>query len=211
MHLFEAAMAWEAVDADPAWTALADEIAALALNRFIDPHGGFLREFFDKDWNPAPGAAGQVVEPGHQFEWSWLLARWGVKRGRPDAIDKARGLYRIGADHGVDARGVAFDEMDAGLKPARSTARLWPQTEHVKAALIYAALSEDPAEKAKAEAQALTACRALELYLDAPLKGAWRDKLSPEGVFTEEPAPASSFYHIVVAIDYLADYVAGVS
>ncbi|CAN5281020.1 mannose-1-phosphate guanylyltransferase/mannose-6-phosphate isomerase [soil metagenome] len=212
MHTFEAALDWEALDPDPApWTALADEIAGLALTHFIDAEGGFLREFFDAEWRPAPGAAGEVVEPGHQFEWSWLLARWGRARGRKDAIDTARRMYLIGMDHGLDARGVAYDEMNTQLKPVRATARLWPQTEHLKAGLIFAELAETAQERARFEADAASGVRALQLYLDAPLKGTWKDKLSAEGDFTEEPAPASSFYHIVVAIDSLVDYAAGVS
>ena len=52
----------------------------LALTRFIDPETGVLREFFDADWR-APGGEDGLVEPGHQFEWAWLLQRWGRLRG----------------------------------------------------------------------------------------------------------------------------------
>ncbi|PTT76204.1 mannose-6-phosphate isomerase, partial [Pseudomonas sp. HMWF010] len=44
---------------------------------------------------------------------------------------------------------------------------------------------------------------ALLAYLDTPTPGLWRDKLTPEGAFIEEPAPASSLYHIVAAIQEL--------
>ena len=81
MHLFEACLAWlEAKEADHGggarFEAVAAEIAELALTRFIDPDAGFVREFFAADWSPAPGEAGRIVEPGHQFEWAWLLERW---------------------------------------------------------------------------------------------------------------------------------------
>ena len=46
MHLFESALAWEAVGG-PRWARLADEIAQLAMSRFIDPESGAMREFFD--------------------------------------------------------------------------------------------------------------------------------------------------------------------
>jgi mannose-6-phosphate isomerase len=32
------------------------------------------------------------------------------------------------------------------------------------------------------------------------VKGLWRDRLNSDGTFVQEPAPASSFYHIVCAI-----------
>ena len=67
MHLLEAAMAWEAVEPDGPWAAMADDIVGLARAHFIDARGGFLREFFGADWRPAEGEAGRLVEPGHQF------------------------------------------------------------------------------------------------------------------------------------------------
>lgn len=189
MHLLESAMAWEAAGGGPEWAALADEIVALALARFIDAGGGFLREFFDAGWLPAPGDDGRWVEPGHQFEWAWLLERWGRARGDRRARDAARRLFACGLP-GVDAaREVAIDVLWDDLSPRERRARLWPQTEYLKAALI---LGED--------AHALTACRGLARYLDTPARGAWRDKMTADGGFADEPAPASSFYHIVVAL-----------
>ena len=47
---------------------------------------------------------------------------------------------------------------------------------------------------------AAAAARGLLKYLDTPLRGLWRDKMNVDGTFVEEPAPASSFYHIVCAI-----------
>jgi mannose-6-phosphate isomerase len=83
MHMFEACLAWEEMGGVAAWTVLADSIAELALARFIDAKSGALREFFDGDWNPVAGTDGRIVEPGHQFEWGWLLLRWGRLRQRP--------------------------------------------------------------------------------------------------------------------------------
>jgi mannose/cellobiose epimerase-like protein (N-acyl-D-glucosamine 2-epimerase family) len=44
-------------------------------------------------------------------------------------------------------------------------------------------------------------------YFETPVHGLWRDRLSVDDCFVEEPAPASSFYHIVgaaVALERLA-------
>jgi mannose-6-phosphate isomerase len=189
MHLLETAMAWEEAGGDGDWAALADEIVALTLARFVDRGGQFLREYFEADWSPAHGDDGRWVEPGHQFEWAWLLERWGRKRGRVDARDCARRLFQSGLK-GVDPqRDVAINVMWDDLTPRDASARLWPQTEYLKAALILG----EPAE-------ALRAARGLSRYLEVPLRGAWRDKMRPDGGFVEEPAPASSFYHIFVAL-----------
>jgi len=184
MHLLEAAMAWAEAGGGPEWQALAAEIVELALTRFIDAEGGYLREFFDTDWAPAPGEDGRLIEPGHQFEWAWLLARWSQMTGEPRALPAARRLYAAGLK-GVDpARGVAINALNDDFTVRDANARLWPQTEWLKAALI---LYED----------ALVPTKALVGYLNTPAPGAWRDVIG--GGFPDNPAPASSFYHIIAA------------
>lgn len=188
MHVFEAALAWEAATGDLAWAALADEVAELALTRFIDPESGVLREFFDAEWTAVEGRAG-LIEPGHQFEWAWLLRRWGHLRNDPRGATTARRLYEVGR-RGVDpAREVAVNALWDDLSIRDGVARLWPQTERLKAALI---LGE--------AADALSAARGLSRYLQTPAAGAWRDKMRPDGTFVDEPAPATSFYHLVGGI-----------
>ncbi|NJC41283.1 mannose-1-phosphate guanylyltransferase/mannose-6-phosphate isomerase [Brevundimonas alba] len=198
MHLFEAAQAWSARGVDDRWNGIADTIASLALTRLIDPERGFLREFFDADWRPAPGEDGHLVEPGHQFEWSWLLSRHALARQDAAAMAAARKLYAHGL-RGVDPRrGVAIDQLDDVLKVRSAGARLWPQTEWLRAALAMAALS-DGDERRERLAEAGKAMRGLNRYLCA--NGTWRDKLQPDGSFVDEPAPASSLYHIIGAFD----------
>ena len=196
MHLLESAMAWEAFGG-PVWAALSDEIAGLALSRFIEPQGAVLREFFDADWRALVGEGG-LIEPGHQFEWAWLLERWGKARGDAGARAMARRLFETGLK-GVDpAREVAVNALWDDLSVRDGAARLWVQTEHLKAAL---SLGD--------EAQALLAARGMARYLDVPRRGAWRDRLLPDGTFVEEPAPATSFYHLIVAILELVATVRG--
>ncbi|PZR35610.1 AGE family epimerase/isomerase [Caulobacter segnis] len=197
MHLFEAMLAWNAIDADPTWRALADEIAELALSKFIQAESGQLREFFDVDWNAAPGVEGRICEPGHQFEWGWLLLRWAKLAGRPDAIKAALRMIDDAEARGVDpARGVAINALLDDFSIHDNGARLWPQTERIKAAAKAADATGDEKywEMAAAGAEGLLA------YLRTPVPGLWRDKYQADGTFVEEPAPASSFYHIVLAI-----------
>lgn len=192
MHLFEAALAWEGAARGAPWAPLADEIAAFALERLFD--GTRLREYFDARWRPAPGDPGTLYDPGHQFEWAWLLERWSRLRGRPEAGAAARRLFEAGGA-GVDAaRGVAVDSLPVGADPRAKAARLWPQTERLKAALILG-------EAADAEA----ACAAIARYLDTPVAGLWRERQSADGGFPVEPAPATSLYHLVCAFEALGE------
>ncbi|HEY2751417.1 ROK family protein, partial [Phenylobacterium sp.] len=134
MHMLEAAMAWETTGRDKTWAAVSDDIATLAMSRFIDPDAGVLREFFDEDWRPLRGEAG-LIEPGHLFEWAWLLHRWGARRGVAHAHAAARKLFTLGK-RGIDeSRKVAVNSLWDDLSVRDASARLWPQTEYLKAAL----------------------------------------------------------------------------
>lgn len=196
MHLFEAFIAWIERREHPRWREEADAIAALAQARFIDPHSGMLREFFDGDWSPAAGTPGRIVEPGHQFEWAWLLLRRAELTGQP-APGSALRLIEIGETLGVDpARGVAMNALLDDGSRHDAGARLWPQTERLKANCAAAMMTGET----RYWAQAVAAAEGLMRYLDTPVRGLWRDKMMPDGGFVEEPAPASSFYHIVAAI-----------
>ncbi|HEX4157141.1 MAG TPA: AGE family epimerase/isomerase [Rhizomicrobium sp.] len=204
MHLLEAALAWAEAGGGVKWEALADEIVALCLSRFIDPDEGFLREHFTAHWEPAVGERGRLVEPGHQFEWAWLLARWARRRSEPAGELAARRLFAAGA-RGIDpVRGVAIDALNEDLTIRTSRARLWPQTERLKAALL---LHEGRSEVDDSYlAHALAAAESLWRYLEMPTRGLWRDKLTPTNRFVDEPSPASSFYHIIGAVAALEQF-----
>jgi mannose-1-phosphate guanylyltransferase / mannose-6-phosphate isomerase len=198
MHLFEALLAWNEIEPGTLWGEYADRIAELCRSRFIDSEGGFLREVFDEKWNPAPGADGHLVEPGHQFEWAWLLARWSALRGVPTARAEAHRLFEHGLK-GVDAgRDAAVHAMDDSFAITVPTARLWAQTERVKAALILA----EPGDE-RFTMQAIKAAGTLWRYLETPRPGLWRDRFEADGSFAVEPSPASSLYHIVCCIESL--------
>jgi mannose-6-phosphate isomerase len=199
MHFFEAALAGcEVCSESSLWKPLADDIVQLALGKFIDPRSGALREFFDGDWNPVPGIDGRIVEPGHQFEWAWLLLRWSC--GKTDAAHArattaALRLIDIGERHGV-RNGLAFNSMLDDFTPHDAGARLWPQTERLKAGAIAARLTGEP----RYFRMAADAADGLMRYLDCPLPGLWRDRIDADGRVVDEPVPASSFYHLVAAI-----------
>jgi mannose/cellobiose epimerase-like protein (N-acyl-D-glucosamine 2-epimerase family) len=206
MHLFEATLAWEEVAHEPKrWTALADEIAGLAMTKFIDSKSGGLREFFDHDWNPHPSDKGRIMEPGHQFEWAWLLARWGALRKNQEAIDRAERLFEIGIEHGMAPDGkVAIMGLYDDFSVHDPIARMWPQTEWLKAATRLALVGA-PERRSAYLGSAARACEAFDLFLKTPIEGLWYDKRRADGTFIGEPAPASTFYHIACAIYEAAD------
>lgn len=205
MHLLEACLAWEVLDPQGGWEAWSDRIVELAMTRFIDPQGGFLREFFDKQWRPAAGDDGRLVEPGHQFEWASLLACHGRRRGQTEALATARRLYEFGAKGVHPQSGVSMDALLDDGSILSDRARLWPQTERLKAALVLAETAAD-GERGRLLADARQALAALQAYFTP--EGLWRDKRLSDGRFIDEPAPASSFYHIMAAFAQLSHTLA---
>src|SRR5581483_4675218 len=166
MHLFEASLACFEADGDAEWLALADEVGELALARFIDSTTGALREHFGPTWDPVPGIEGRLLEPGHHFEWAWLLLRWGGER-RADARNAAFRLIDIGERHGV-RNGVAINALLDDFSVHDGSARLWPQTERVKAAAFAARVTgEDRYQEIAADA-----ADSLWRYLQTPTRGA---------------------------------------
>ena len=208
MHLFEAALDWEKAlagsDAAAGWAAMADDIGRLCLNRFIDKDTGCLREFFDGNWQPMPGETGRIVEPGHQFEWSWLLSSWGIRRGLPEAMAASRRLLEIGEANGTDrTTELAINELWDDLSPKDSGYRLWPQTERLKAWVVAAETAQTPTERTVAFGKIAAAGRGVQKFLANDIPGTWNERLTKTGDIIIDASPASSLYHISGAINEL--------
>jgi mannose-6-phosphate isomerase len=196
MHLLEAYIALQAASPRPLWRERAGRIADLCARHFVDPESGALLEYFDERLQPAPGSEGRLVEPGHCFEWAWLfeqLAPW----GHHGVTGIADSLNRFARAVGIDARrGVAINVVSADGAVLDARARLWPQTERLKATLARHGRTGEAGDRD----EALAAYRGLKRYLGTPVAGVWRDKLGVDGTWVDEPAPGSSLYHIVCAI-----------
>jgi mannose/cellobiose epimerase-like protein (N-acyl-D-glucosamine 2-epimerase family) len=194
MHLLEACLAWAETGSDPGWTDWARQIADLAVHKFIRHGTGSLGECFTADWRPAPGVAGRIVEPGHQFEWAWLLLRAESRHPGP-LRETALRLIAIGEQSGVHNQ-VAVNALLEDFSVHDPNARFWPQTERLKAALLAAQLTDDT----KYWVMAAAAAASLLPYLNTPVPGLWFDIQLPSGELVDSPAPASTFYHLVGAI-----------
>ncbi len=192
MHLLEAALAWVDAGGGSEWAALADELGELAISHLIDPATGMLHESFDYSWKPTTNAAGRLIEPGHQFEWAWLLMRWG--RRRAEVRESACRLMEVAEAHGIRG-GVAIYQITSSTVYDGS-ARLWAQTERLRSAALAARLYGD----AKYWRRTAEASANLLRYFDTDVPGLWYDRLSPAGEFQRETVTAGNLYHIVGAI-----------
>lgn len=188
MHLFEASLEWIALSNDPAWREHADAMAALFETRFcVD---GTLREFFADDLRPLDGEKGRWVEPGHHYEWSWLLQRYASLTGDRRLTPAAEQLYRFAERYGIDpATGGIIDAVDFAGAVLQDSRRVWPQTEAIKA---HAARRSEARLAAQIESL-------LGNHIDGMPDGAWREHVAADGAPLVAGLPASTLYHLAMA------------
>jgi mannose-6-phosphate isomerase len=194
MHLLEAFLAWAEIGHDAGWAAGVRTLSDLALRRFIRKDSGALGESYLATWRPTPGIPGGMIEPGHQFEWAWLLLRCERWHASP-LRDAALRLIAIGDRFGVHNK-IAVNAMHDDFTVSDANGRFWPQCERLKAALIAATVTGERQYWSMAEAAAAS----LFPYLDTPVPGLWLDEKLATGEFVVSPTPASTFYHVVGAI-----------
>jgi mannose/cellobiose epimerase-like protein (N-acyl-D-glucosamine 2-epimerase family)/glycosyltransferase involved in cell wall biosynthesis len=197
MHLLESALAWIAIDDDPAWRRIADGITRLCLEKFIDPASGALCETFTDDWSPAPGIEGRICEPGHHYEWAFLLDRWAQLAGRKPPQAASR-LIAFADAHGIDPnRDVAVGAVLVDGTMHDPVARLWAQAERIRAYI---------AER-RPHFEIAGAIKGLRRFLATSTPGLWFDQLAADQRFVAEPARATQLYHIVGAVTELGPII----
>ena len=199
MHLLEAVLAASEAFGDPVFLVRANDLLAVFAERMLDAETGALPEYFDNALRPERRDGVFLVEPGHHCEWVWLLHRAEALGARIDGMTAtASGLMAFVDRYGIDhTRGGVMDLVCSDGTPVDIGARLWPQTERLKAEF----LRPDPDPRRQMQAVAV-----LQSYLRAD--GLWHERYDADGVLSDKPAPASSLYHLTCAITTVAQ-VAG--
>lgn len=199
MHAFEACLSLYEASGAHEHLARATTIADLFATRFFNAELGALPEYFDEHWRPLSGDEGAIVEPGHEFEWSWLLHRFQALGGR-DCSALAERLRVHGEVYGVDpGTGLVYDEIYLDGRVRTRSSRLWPYTERLKANIVRFERTRD----LTAAAAAVQAFEWVMRHCETPTPGLWRDRRDPAGVFDDGPAPASSLYHVMFGMHEL--------
>lgn len=191
MHLLEAALAWSELDPEGPWTGIAKDLVALFQTRLFDPATGALPEYFDADLRPVTDD--QMVEPGHHFEWVWLLHH--AKRlGIAEQTNEAGALYDFAHRFGIGPSGVPHGALalDGQILPVAT--RIWAPAEWLKAEAVTPGPDRD--------ARVGRAWAAVQRYLEADMPGLWHERLDKDA-FVPGPAPATSLYHLVLAIEVM--------
>jgi mannose/cellobiose epimerase-like protein (N-acyl-D-glucosamine 2-epimerase family) len=187
MHLLEGLMALDEAAPAAVYRDEAAKIVDLFLAKFFN--GQTLGEYFRADWSPDP-QRGHIVEPGHHFEWSWLLERYARRFQRPEARAAADTLFEFGRGHGLDAQfGGVYDEVDRFGRVLNDKKRIWPLTECLKA---YAQRPHLRLELA----------RHVRFLFERYLKddGRWNEHLDRRLNVVNAAMPGSTSYHLFLGL-----------
>jgi len=195
MHMLEALLALAEATGLERYHARAEALCSLACKHYVTAQGALIEEY-DATWQPLQVAGQNRVEPGHIFEWAWLIGE--VERlSRRDLTDVRMRLLAFGTQHGVDATtGLAHDAINDRGELIAGTLRLWPQSERIKALAMMHRLGDD---KAASQADTLIASVMRTFSLDR-LQGGWVDQCDTAQNRRVDYMPASSLYHIMGAI-----------
>ena len=200
MHLLEAVLALHAATAEKNWLRRAAALVDLFKTRFVDPATGALIEFFGPDWTPAPGIEGRLREPGHQFEWVWLLHEYYRATRDQSVLAYAERLFAFGSAFGIERDdtlpGAVFDGVDDQGALVADTKLLWPQTEFIKACVARAEWQVD--EQARGTISAHLAL--IAKFFLRPDGANWHNQLARDGTPLGSVTPARVLYHLFMAV-----------
>lgn len=199
MHLLEALLALHEATGEVRWLAEADRLVRLFFDRFYDAPTATLGEFFTETWAPHPDQ-GHIVEPGHHFEWVWLLHRYVAQGGTVPVLMAADTLFETASRHGFDPEhGGIHDQIDRAGTPLATTRRIWPVAEAIKAHL-----ARIEAGRSVPEGQPERLINHLVADFLRPERSAWVETCTREGAPTQTTLPGSTPYHLFLAAAELA-------
>jgi mannose-6-phosphate isomerase len=190
MHLTEAWLAAREATGDPIFDERLDVLARAVAATFVDTPSGCIAEL-------PIGADDNRLEPGHQFEWFFLVE--GSRHPAFEASGLRAALHRafdFAERHGVDAEtgGVcaAIDERGAMKDPIQ---RIWAQTEYLRALATHD--SDSARQRLPAQIE-----RFRSRFLHS---SGWIEIQSEDGRVVRADMPSTTPYHLATAYAALPD------
>jgi mannose-6-phosphate isomerase len=195
MHLLEAYLALHEAEPGHDYLDRAGALVWLFKDRLFESEYGVLREHFSEQWADHPDPLKRrAIEPGHHFEWVWLLREYERRSGQ-DLGPWIAQLYELGRRYGLSPGGLVFDELGVDKGVVKRSHRIWPHTEAVKAAAVRHADGDPLARQFAGEMAGVLR----DKFLGRPVAGGWIDHLNEMHQPLVDYIPASSLYHLFLA------------
>jgi mannose-6-phosphate isomerase len=183
MHLTEAWLAARAATGDAAFDTALAKLGAAIERTFVHQPTGCIAEL-------PLGSADNRLEPGHQFEWFWLVQQAGdvfARSGLRDALARA---FSFAHERGIDpSTGGVHAALDEAGNVKDSTQRIWAQTEYLRALAVHD-------EAAVREVLPQQIGRFQPRFLNAQ---GWIECKTQAGGVSREDMPSTTPYHLATA------------
>jgi mannose/cellobiose epimerase-like protein (N-acyl-D-glucosamine 2-epimerase family) len=183
MHLTEAWLAARQATGDAAFDTALERLCDAVARAFVHAPTGCIAEL-------PIGSADNWLEPGHQFEWFWLVRQAGALLEHSGLEEPLSRAFLFAQQHGVDAAtggvALAVDEQGA-IRDA--TQRIWAQSEYLRALAVHPDRSVRAALPRQIE-------RFSERFLSPQ---GWFECKTAAGEVTREDMPSTTPYHLATA------------
>jgi mannose-6-phosphate isomerase len=193
MHLLEGYLAAYKVTHKKVYKNEIKKLLNLMAEYFYDMKSNNLIEYFNDDWS-ANETLSMKIEPGHHFEWVWLLHQTANIFPEESYLDLAEALWSKARRYGFDSNGGIYNQIHAEtglvLDPEK---RIWPITEYMKALCAHKPTSPSTHKE-------LT--ETLEFLFAHYLKenGSWNEYLDANNMPKPHHLPGTTNYHIFLGL-----------
>ncbi|MFP4890832.1 AGE family epimerase/isomerase [Paraburkholderia sp. EG304] len=183
MHLTEAWLAACQATRDNVFGAAVRRLAGAVARHFVHAPSGCIAEL-------PIGASDNRLEPGHQFEWYWLVRQGGALFDGTGLIEALARAFAFAQQHGVDANnGGVCASLDEAGNVNDATQRIWAQTEYLRALACH----DDPAVRAALPQQI---ARFQRCFLH---DHGWFECKTSSGEVARDDMPSTTPYHLATA------------
>ncbi|WP_068311781.1 AGE family epimerase/isomerase [Aliiruegeria sabulilitoris] len=197
MHMLEAVLQCLELTGDDIWADRARSLVTAGTRYFIDPSTGAVREFVGHDLAPIDSPEGNRREPGHQYEWAWLLMRHADLTGDAEARRVVEPMSTFAASHGWrkdgPMAGALYDALGADGRVTEATHLLWPLTEAGK---YFSAVARDTGDAPSAAKAREIADLIFGRYFDHGGRPAWVNQFDGDGNVIWEAGLSRLLYHV---------------
>ena len=194
MHLLEAYLSIYRTTQDEAFLDSASRIMSVYDEFLRTPDRSRVLEHLDENGQPS-GEKGTLIQPGHLYEWYWLVCEYADCAERTAIKSENAQLVVWGDSHCLDTEaGGMFDLVNSSATTLSDRKRIWPMTERIKA--LGTLLRDMPNEHGQEKL-----VDAIRFFLDHYCRpdGSWHEYLTRNLVPDSDFMPLSTPYHVAMA------------
>ncbi|PRY26546.1 mannose-6-phosphate isomerase [Aliiruegeria haliotis] len=201
MHMLEAVLQCLELTGDAVWADRARVLVAAGARFFVDPATGAVREFVGHDLSPIDTPPGDRREPGHQYEWAWLLLRYSELTGDSSPRSLVGPMTDFAATHGWVEQGpmagALHDALRADGRVLEASHLLWPLTEAGK---YFAAIARTTGDEGAAQKVRDIADLIFGRFFARDGKPAWVNQFDSNGNVIWDAGLSRLLYHVAIFV-----------